>query len=267
MLKRVKEEKLVELANSYQSRPSYIIDVAKKRLEVSVRLIGEIVERNIADKKIRDLLREKELILREVHHRIKNNMSTMIYLLQMQAANMKNSDANAVFKNASARLKSMAVLYDKLYCSKSMTEVSINEYLPSLVKEIVDIFPNRESVKIKTQIDNIMLEPSILSPLGIILNELITNAMKYGFLDRDDGLLTVSALLKDNQVIVIVENNGNEIPESVDISSAEGFGLQLVAMLTEQIKGSIRLERRNGAKFTLTFPSPPPSLPAKRAWL
>ena len=148
---------------------------------------------------------------------------------------------------------SMSVLYDKLYRAENLREMSIKDYLPALVDEIIDVFPNKASVQIETRIDDFVLDVKLLSPLGIIVNELLTNAMKYAFIGRDDGLIKVSAAIKDHRATLVIEDNGNGIPEAIDIENSSGFGLQLVGRLTKQIGGTIKIERENGTRFVLEF--------------
>jgi PAS domain S-box-containing protein len=215
--------------------------------------VRDITERKKTEDKIKALLREKELLLKEVHHRIKNNMSSMMSLLSLQSHALKNPEAVAALLEARDRLRSMEVLYDKLYRTENLREMSIKDYLPPLVDEIVGVFPNGGMVKIEKRIDDIVLGVNVLSPLGIIVNELITNALKHAFTGREDGSISVSASAKDDHVILIIEDNGKGIPESVDIANSSGFGLQLVGMLTAQLDGTVRIERRKGTRFVLEF--------------
>jgi PAS domain S-box-containing protein len=215
--------------------------------------IADVTERKRAEDRIKALLREKELLLKEVHHRIKNNMSSMMSLLSLQSTALKNPEAVAALLEARDRMRSMGVLYDKLYRSENLREMSIKDYLPPLVDEIVGVFPNWGMVKIDKRIDDIVLGVKALAPLGIIVNELITNAMKHAFAGREDGSISISASAKGDRMTLIIEDNGNGLPESVDIANSGGFGLQLVNMLTAQIDGTIRIERRKGARFVLEF--------------
>ncbi len=213
----------------------------------------DITERKLAEDVIKSLLAEKDLILKEVHHRIKNNMSIIKSLLMLQAKDSKEPAAINTLNDAGNRIQSMMVLYDKLYQSPNFNEMSIKNYLPTLVDLIISNFPNSKAVRIDKNIDDFILDSMRLSTLGIIINELLTNIMKYAFADRADGLITVSALLKDNQVSIIIQDNGVGVPESVNVEKSTGFGLQLVMMLTKQLRGSIQIENVNGVKVTLKF--------------
>ncbi|MCX5816352.1 MAG: PAS domain S-box protein [Proteobacteria bacterium] len=239
-------------SNWYDCRDQAIrwIDGRLVRLEIAT----DVTERKLTEEEIQNLLSEKELILREVHHRIKNNMTVIVSLLSLQADALEdNPPAIAALEDAGSRVRSMMVLYDKLYRSADFRKISTKEYLPSLVDEIVGNFPNRGLVTIKTQIDDIIFDAKTLSPLGMILNELLTNAMKYAFTGRENGIIAVSLSAKDNHVTLMIQDNGVGIPESIDITASTGFGMQLVGILTEQLEGSMTFGRDNGTKFILEF--------------
>ena len=156
-------------------------------------------------------------------------------------------------QDAKSRLSSMGVMYDKLYRSENYREMSVREYLPPLIREIVDQFPNGEQTAIETDLADFRLSIRVIPPLGLIINELVTNAMKYAFKDRDGGVIRVSASSVEGRATIAFEDDGSGIPESMDIEKSGGFGLKLVSMLIEQLEGSIRIERNNGSRFILEF--------------
>ncbi len=209
--------------------------------------------RKSSEEKCINLLKEKELLLQEVHHRIKNNMSTIKGLLTLQLSAVENPEAASSLRDAESRVQSMIMLYDRLYRTDHYSESSVKDYIQSLAEGIVSSFPNSGIVKIETKIDDFILNVNILSPLGIILNELLTNIMKYAFKDRNDGIITVTAGLNKNHVYISVQDNGIGIPESIDFNRTKSFGLDLVNMLTEQIGGTIRIEREKGTRFIIEF--------------
>jgi len=213
----------------------------------------DITERKESELKISDLLKEKEILLKEVHHRIKNNMNTICGLLMIQAETLEDESVKNALYDASTRVQSMMVLYDKLYRSEDFREVSLKEYFPPLIDEVIKNFHSAESVTILKEIDDIILHTDILSPLGIILSELITNIMKHAFKNKTGGIIKVSAKQENNTFSITVEDNGMGIPENVDIHNSPGFGLQLISMLTEQISGNIEVDRIGGTSVTITL--------------
>ncbi len=213
----------------------------------------DITERKFSDEKIQNLLLEKELLLKEVHHRIKNNMNTIKGLLTLQLSAEDNPTAAASLRDAESRVQSMIMLYDRLYCTENFRELSVKDYLQPLTEEITGSFIDRAKIEIKTDIEDFILNINKLTPLGIIVNELLTNMMKYAFTGRDHGTIIMSVSMIDNHVVIKVQDDGVGIPEAVSLQNTRGFGLELVNMLTEQIGGVIRIERGEGTTFVLEF--------------
>lgn len=213
----------------------------------------KIVNHKQIEEKHTILLAEKELILKEVHHRIKNNMNMISALLLYQAGTLKESAGANVLEEAGNRIRRMTLLYEKLYQSSSFTGLSADEYLSPLIDEIFAGFPQHGSVKIEKKIDRFFLEARQLQPLGLILNELLTNCMKYAFNDRVAGLIVVTAQSDGTTITVSVADDGIGMPESVDFENPTGFGLVLVSGLVKQLGGAVRIERGNGTRFVITL--------------
>ncbi len=215
--------------------------------------LSETIEHRQREEKIRYLLKEKELILKEVHHRIKNNMGTIISLLSLQSGNIESPEAVEALEIAANRIHSMLILYDKLYRGTNFQSISVRDYLTTLTKEIVDNFDTNNSIKVETEIEEFELNSQTIFNLGIITNELITNSMKYAFPQDQAGKITVSASIKNNHITISIGDDGTGIPESVNIETSEGFGFILVNMLSEQLNADIKIERVNGTKFIFGF--------------
>jgi len=216
-------------------------------------LAFDITERKLAEERITGLLREKELLLQEVHHRIKNNMNTINSLIALQAESLQDRAISEALKDTGRRVQSMMVLYDKLYQSTDFNELSVANYLSSLVDEIIANFPNCKSVKIVKKIDDFLLSVKKLQPLGIIINELLTNIMKYAFTGSSYGVITFNAEVAGNNVVIVIQDNGCGLPESINIGKTSGFGLMLVDILTVQLEATVKIERVNGTKFVIEF--------------
>ena len=226
--------------------------LGKKR--VILLAIEDITVRKEGENKINALLVEKDLILKEVHHRIKNNMNTISGLLFLQAETLEDPIAIAALYDTESRVKSMMVLYDKLYRSSDYTCISIDTYLSALIDEIIGNFPNREILTVEKNICGFILDAKHLQVIGIILNELLTNIMKYAFEGKDSGLISVTATLNDGCAVIAVQDNGNGIPEEIGFEHSSGFGLMLVRTLTAQLGGTIMIERNGGTRVVLEFP-------------
>lgn len=218
-----------------------------------VAIAEDITKRKMAEKKIHDLLAEKELLLKEVYHRVKNSMNTIKSLLSLQLSTEKNPSAAESLRDTLGRVQSMITLYDRLYGSQNYREMPVRDYLQSLAREIVGSFPNSNIVDLALEVDDFILHVNVLSPLGIIINELLTNSMKYAFADRESGEIRLSATRDDSCVTIVVQDNGVGVPESIDFGTSTGFGISLVKMLTEQIGGTVVIERGAGTRFVLRF--------------
>ncbi|MFA6507715.1 MAG: PAS domain S-box protein [Treponemataceae bacterium] len=235
-----------------EANMEFICDSNKQPIQI-VFILRNISERKQAEERIKTLLAEKELILKEVHHRIKNNMSTMMSLLSLQAGNAKSDFARIALQDAEKRMQSMGILYDKLYRSADFKMLSVKEYISALVDDILSNFPNKNIVTVNKSIQDFVLDANRLQPIGIIINELLTNIMKYAFRGRENGLISVSATNVYGHVAISIQDDGSGIPSSVSFENSKGFGLQLVQALTHQLDGTITIERGNGTKIIVEF--------------
>jgi len=207
----------------------------------------------IREERIIELLREKEILLKEVHHRIKNNMYTLESMLTLQCDSLRDTGAAEAIQDAVSRVHSMGLLYDKLYRSSNINEASAREYFSTLVDEITAMFANSDRVKIEKNIENFMLNAKILFPLGIFMNEILTNSMKHAFGDRKDGRIDISVTKKGGRASVAISDNGVGIPETINLKDPKGFGLTLINLLVLQISGDFRIERSGGTRCILEF--------------
>jgi two-component sensor histidine kinase len=197
----------------------------------------------LAKEKIDSLLKDKELILHEVHHRIKNNLDTVKSLLSLHADSIEDETAISALRDAESRVHSMVALYNKLYDAIDCNEISMKNYIPLLVDEIVSNFNKSSKVTIEDNIGDFVLSTTKLQSLGLIINELITNIMKYAFLNQSEGKIILYASEKNNIITLIIEDNGSGMPESIDFKNSKGFGLTIVNMLANQLHGTLRIDR------------------------
>jgi two-component sensor histidine kinase len=207
---------------------------------------------------VKQLLTEKELLLKEVHHRIKNNMNTVASLLRLQSAGVVEASASAALRDAERRITSMSVLYDKIYRGERYEEIPSSEYLGALVNEIVDSFPEGGSIRVVREISEFRIGFRATYEIGIIVNELITNSMKYAFAGREAGTLRVSAEASSGRVDFTVQDDGVGFERSGD--GADGFGLSLVESLVDNFGGKLRIESERGRGTTIRFSVPRSSL-------
>ncbi len=233
----------------------------RERLIGSVHIIKDITARKEIEADLGKLLEEKKLLLKEVHHRIKNNMNVIASLLSLQAANMEDGPAGAALEEARSRVLSMMLIYDKLYRSDDFMLVSSSEYLATLIGEIGQQFKGSDGVRLEHELEDFPLDSAKLFPLGIILNELVTNAFKYAFDGVGSGAIRIALTRTEGKACLSVHDDGKGLPSSLDLRSSPGFGFMLVRGLVEQLGGSLRLptDKENagvkGSRFTICFPA------------
>jgi PAS domain S-box-containing protein len=218
----------------------------------------DITEQKRAEETIRASLREKEILLREVHHRVKNNMQVISSLFNLQASQIKDEGALRMLKEGQLRIRSMALVHEKLYRSGDLSKIDFAEYLQSLAAHLFHFYNiSSDRVQLETALEGIRLDINSAVPCGLLASELITNALKHAFPNGRNGVLRIGLRRKkDGAVELKVADNGVGLPKNVDYRRAESFGLQIVALLAGQLEGILALDRKNGTAFTVVFREP-----------
>lgn len=217
-------------------------------------IIHDVTDRTLAEAKVATLLDEKEILLREVHHRIKNNMSMIYSLLELQIDSIKHPSAISALTDAASRVQSMAMLYDKLYLTQDYDQVSVSQYMNSLTTEIISNFPNRDLISLELDIFDADLEVKRLQYLGIIVNEILTNIMKYAFEKQQEGNISIIGRIENTDYFLRIKDNGKGMPESIDFENPNGFGLSLIQFLSKRLQASLSIERKNGTVIHIRLP-------------
>lgn len=218
--------------------------------------VQDITERITADIKIQNSLTEKEILLREIHHRVKNNLQTISSLLDLQEDSIKDTVAREAFRSSQRRIRSMALIHERLYKSENLSRIKAQEYINNLIDYLEATYDSKvENIKLKTNVQNILLNLDTAIPCGLIINELVSNSMKYAFPNEQAGTIEVSLLVSSPQSISLsVKDDGVGIPDNITIEDSPSLGLQLVHLLAKQINGSIKTEIKNGTTIEVTFP-------------
>lgn len=214
-------------------------------------LIQDVTERRVGEERIRLSLKEKEVLLKEVHHRVKNNLQIVSSLLNLQSKYIKDSEALEMFKESRNRIRSMTLIHEKLYRSKDLANLDVAEYIQNLSANLFRSY-NSGRVSLKTHVDDILLGIDTAIPCGLIINELVSNSLKHAFPDKQ-GEILVNLHRDDGKFTLIVRDNGIGIPQNVDFRNTDSLGLQLVCTLTDQLDGAIELNRAGGTEFKITF--------------
>jgi PAS domain S-box-containing protein len=244
-----------------KDRSVFLADIETNRLEMDGKpcflgVFSDITERKLYEEKIAGLLHEKELLLKETHHRVKNNMNTVHSLLSLQAQAQQDKGIQSILLDAAGRIQGMRLLYDKLYLSENFHELGVRTFFPPLIHEILGVFSPDPPVVASIELDDFMLSANMLSPLAIIMNELTTNSVKHAFEGRMDRRISLVMMKEDSCVTIVYGDNGSGLPESVNLEESTGFGMQLVGMLVQQIDGTMNIDRQGGTKYTITMVAP-----------
>lgn len=238
----------------HSSRGTAVRD-ANGRSLAFLGIARDVTERKLADAELRNRVEDRELLLKEAHHRIKNNIASVEGLLSMQARLVEDPAAVAALRDSIGRIGSMRVLYEKLLDSGDGTELPVGPWLESLAGTIVEVYPAPSGLRVELDADEFSLSPKQLFPLGIVLNELVTNALKHAFGAgaTDEPRLSILIRRDAGRVELIVRDNGVGFPEGASERKPGGFGLSLVFMLAEQLGGEFRMTGKRGVEASFSF--------------
>jgi two-component system, sensor histidine kinase PdtaS len=211
----------------------------------------EINEKNRA---LEQLVKDKEWLVREIHHRVKNNFHIVASLLEIQSSYLKNKAALSAIKESQHRIHSMSIIHQKLYQSDTLSTIHMPEYIYELVEYLRESYSIRENIGVSLQIENIELNHASAITLGLILNEAITNAIKYAFAKTKDGKISISLThLSDAQVLLSIADNGRGLPTDFDTKIGASMGMELLQGLTDDLGGNFSIETNNGTHIKIIF--------------
>jgi len=217
-------------------------------------ILVDISELKDAENKIKASLKDKEVLLREIHHRVKNNMQIISSLLNLQIDYLNDEDAIDVLKESQNRVKSMAMIHEKLYLSTDLTKINFVDYIQSLISNLFYSYNVKEDhIKPILKIEDVNLNIETAIPCGLIITELISNCLKYAFPNQMKGKIIISLKQVEDKFELIISDNGIGLPENININKIKTLGILLVKSLTEQIDGKISIQRKNGTQFKITF--------------
>jgi len=220
---------------------------------VGVRASGEL-ERLLAEEAMAASLREKEVLLREVHHRVKNNLQIVSSLLSLQEENVDNPVALSILAESRGRVTSMALIHEQLYRSRDFCEIDAQDYLRQFLSRLVSAYSAGREVTLCLTLCPMNLSLDQAVPFGLIMNELVTNALRHGFKDRSRGEVRVEMVREDLEVSITVEDDGVGLPAGFDLGRVSTLGLQIVAMLANQLRGEFVVESAHPARLRLRLP-------------
>jgi two-component sensor histidine kinase len=226
-----------------------------EKLEEISCLAYDNTERKEIDRKVRDALKEKEVLLQEVHHRVKNNLQVISSILNLQSSYVTDPKTLEILQESQNRIKSMSFIHETLYRTIDFSSIDFSEYMRTLSNNLIQSYRLEDcQVHFTTDLDPLTIHIDQAIPCGLIVNELISNALKYAFKGRKEGDLHLSLKRNNKTVVMRVADNGVGLPEGFNYEKTDSLGVQLVYTLTEQIDGSIAVNTAStGTEFLITF--------------
>jgi PAS domain S-box-containing protein len=219
-----------------------------------LEVIRDITDHKRAEEQIKASLKEKEILLREIHHRVKNNLQIISSLLNLQVEHIPDDQYREMFEDSQNRIRSMALIHETLFQSENLAHIDIDEYITNLVYELIQTYRAEDRIAVTADVGDVSLDIDAAVSCGLIINELVSNALKHAFPDGREGKIKIVLRSRNGVVELTVSDNGVGIPGDMDVRTTESLGLDLVMTLAEkQLNGEITLDTREGTTFCITF--------------
>lgn len=212
---------------------------------------------NAKTQEIQRSLNEKETLLREIHHRVKNSLAIVSGLIELQLESTNSEEAKNVLKDSQSRINSIGLIHEKLYQTESLAEVDLGNYLKDLVEAINNTFSESEGeIAINFDLDTIKAEPDKVIPCGLLISELVVNAFKHAYKHKEQGRLDVTLKRSDGSILLRISDNGPGLPDDFDIEKGESLGTMLISSFADQLGATMDIDSKEGRGTTFTFKFP-----------
>ena len=216
--------------------------------------VTDLTERKLAEKKLQQSLFEKEILMKELQHRVKNNLNIIVSLLDLELDKVTDEKVKRVFINSRSRIMSMSTIYERLYSTGQVDSVDMSSYISEIAMFLSGTYIiDRTKISIETDLENIMLDMRRAVPVGLIINEAVSNALKYAFPGNGSGVVKISFKKEDESATLGISDNGAGLPAGFNSEKNSNLGLMLISILAEQIGGKLNISCSGGTGITITF--------------
>ena len=215
----------------------------------------DITDKVIAEFKLTESLKEKEVLIKEIHHRVKNNLQVISSIFNLQSAFTEEEKIKEVLRESQNRIKSMAYIHESLYKSRQMGKIDFEQYVKELSKNLINSYVYKDNeISLLTETESVLLDLDIAIPCGLIVNEIVSNSLKHAFRESSNGIIAVFLKKLKNRVRLRISDDGIGIRENIFGEESNSLGIQLIQTLIEQIKGEIVIDGKDGTSIEITFP-------------
>ncbi|HHX99789.1 MAG TPA: response regulator [Methanothermobacter sp.] len=215
--------------------------------------VFDISERKIAENNLKESLKQKEILLREIHHRVKNNLQVISSLLSLQMHQFDDTETADILNECRGRVRAMAMIHENLYQSKDINNIDFGIYLNKLLSAIIRSYQVDNTININTKVESLYMGIETAMPCGLIINELSTNSIKHAFPNRDQGNIFVELESVNDSYVLTYADNGIGLPENINFANSKKLGLLVVETLVNQLNGVMEIDRSYGTKFVIKF--------------
>jgi len=215
----------------------------------------DITERRLYEERIHTSLKEKEVLLKEIHHRVKNNLQVISSLLYLQGSQIRDYQTAQVFKDSQSRVKAMALVHERLYRSSDLARIDFAGYVQDVTHHLLRSYESSQrNIRLKIEVDPVSLNIDTAIPCALIVNELVSNSLKYAFPNALDGEIRIRLTQRDDENLnLVISDNGIGFPHDFSMERTDSLGLQLVHNLTSQLNGTVRCRNNDGAEIDIRF--------------
>jgi two-component sensor histidine kinase len=229
-----------------------IFDTEGNVAEISI-VAHDISEKKDRSNEIEESLKEKEVMLKEIHHRVKNNLQIISSILNLQSSFVTDENTLEILQESRNRIRSMAIIHENLYRTEDFSSINFADYLVNLVTNLIASYRIHEIIHLDSDVDEIDLVLDQAIPCGLLVNELITNSLKYAWNEKQEGVIKLKLKQSGSRVTLIIADNGAGLPNNFEDMSSDTLGLQLVVTLVEQLDGELTVNVNNGTEYLINF--------------